>query len=304
MIPALEACSGKQAGHDFTVCINPEFLRESTSLRDFYAPPFTLVGADDEQTANPLRELYHGVQAPFVFTSVRSAEMVKYACNSFHALKVAFANEIGSICKSLAIDSHEVMNVFCQDKKLNLSAYYLTPGFAFGGSCLPKDLRALVYRAREADVAAPVLSSILESNRQQVERAVEMVLQTHKKRIGLLGLSFKAGTDDLRESPLVTLTERLLGKGLQIAIYDRDVSLSSLVGANRQYIENEIPHISQLLRTDIQEVLDHSEVVILGKKATEFKGIERMMRSDQVVIDIARVFEGRMTDTTYKGMCW
>lgn len=304
VIPALEHCSDKKAGRDFTVCINPEFLRESTSLRDFYAPPFTLVGADDEATAEPLRQLYCGVNAPFLVTSVRSAEMVKYACNSFHALKVAFANEIGSICKNLEIDSHEVMKVFCQDTKLNLSAYYLTPGFAFGGSCLPKDVRALVYRAKESDVAAPLLSAVLESNRNQVERAVDMVLQTKKKRIGILGLSFKSGTDDLRESPLVALTERLLGKGMQIAVYDRDVSLGSLIGANRQYIETEIPHISQLMRSDIQEVIDQSDVIILGKKAPEFPGVQELLRPDHLVIDIARAFEGRVSGKTYQGICW
>jgi GDP-mannose 6-dehydrogenase len=304
VIPALEACSGLKAGRDFSVCINPEFLRESTSLKDFYSPPFTLVGAPEESMAEPLRELYQGVTAPFLVTSVRAAEMVKYACNSFHALKVAFANEIGSVCKSMEIDSHEVMQVFCQDTKLNLSSYYLKPGFAFGGSCLPKDVRALAFRARETDVIAPVLSAILESNRHQVERAVDMVLRTRKKRIGLLGLSFKSGTDDLRESPLVTLAERLLGKGMQIAIYDRDVSLSSLVGANRHYIETEIPHISQLLRTDIQEVVDQSDVIILGKKAPEFQDIESRIRTGQIVIDIARVMEGRMSTDGYEGICW
>ncbi|HEY0404721.1 MAG TPA: nucleotide sugar dehydrogenase, partial [Pyrinomonadaceae bacterium] len=270
VVPTLEVYSGKKVGRDLGVCINPEFLREGTSLKDFYAPPFTLIGADDEEIAMIVRRLYSGIDAPLFVTGIRAAEMVKYSCNCFHALKVSFANEIGNICKSLGIDSHEVMNVFCQDGKLNLSPYYLKPGFAFGGSCLPKDLRAITYKAQELDVETPVLRAILQSNRLQVERAVEMVLQTGSKRIGVLGFSFKAGTDDLRESPMVTLIETLLGKGMQLAIYDRDVSLARLFGANKQYIEREIPHISQLMRASIDEVLEHAEVLIVGNKAEEF----------------------------------
>jgi GDP-mannose 6-dehydrogenase len=230
--------------------------------------------------------------------------MVKYACNCFHALKITFANEIGNICKALSIDSHEVMDVFCQDTKLNLSPYYLKPGFAFGGSCLPKDLRAINYKAKELDVEVPVLSSVMQSNRLQVERAVEMVLGTGKKRIGLLGLSFKAGTDDLRESPLVSLTETLIGKGLQLSIYDRDVSLARLFGANKEYIEREIPHISQLMRSDLKEVLDASDVLILGNKSEEFRTIEAQLRPGQTVIDLARLWDKRVTDEQYQGICW
>ena len=246
--PALEQESGKKAGLDFSVCINPEFLREGSSLKDFYSPPFTLIGADDELTANTIKQLYENVNAPLFVTSVRSAEMIKYACNSFHALKVSFANELGNICKTLGIDSHEVMNVFCEDRKLNLSPYYLKPGFAFGGSCLPKDLRAIKYKAKELDVETPVLTAILASNALQIERAIDMVVRTGKKRIGVLGFSFKAGTDDLRESPMVTMIESLLGKGYKLSIYDRDVSLAKLFGANKEYIEREIPHISDLMR--------------------------------------------------------
>ncbi|MGH9903115.1 MAG: UDP binding domain-containing protein, partial [Pyrinomonadaceae bacterium] len=226
------------------------------------------------------------------------------ACNCFHALKVSFANEIGNICKGLGIDSHEVMNVFCQDNKLNLSPYYLKPGFAFGGSCLPKDLRALSYKAKELDVEVPVLAATLQSNRRQIERAVEMVLRTGKKRVGVLGFSFKAGTDDLRESPMVTLIETLIGKGIQLAIYDRDVSLARLFGANKEYIEREIPHISQLMRASVGEVLDSSEVVIIGNKAEEFREIESRLRGDQKVIDLVRLFDGRATDDQYEGICW
>jgi GDP-mannose 6-dehydrogenase len=301
--PTLEARSGKGAGKDFGVCINPEFLREGTSLKDFYAPPFTLIGADDEDTASTVRQLYSGIDAPVFVTSVRTAEMVKYVCNCFHALKVSFANEIGNICKALGVDSHEVMDIFCQDTKLNLSPYYLKPGFAFGGSCLPKDLRAINYKAKQIDVETPILSSILPSNRQQIERAVDMVLATGKKRVGVFGFSFKAGTDDLRESPMVTLIETLIGKGLQLLIYDRDVSLARLFGANKEYIERQIPHIAQLMRTNIDEVLESAEVLVVGNKADEFNEIERKRNEGQVIIDLVRLFK-KTSDDTYQGICW
>src|SRR6266581_1334780 len=278
VVPALEAYAERRAGRDFGVCINPEFLREGTSLKDFYAPPFTLIGADDEQTANVVRSLYDGIEAPLLVTPVKTAEMVKYVCNCFHALKITFANEVGNICKGLGIDSHEVMGVFCQDTKLNLSDYYLKPGFAFGGSCLPKDLRAMNYKAKQLDVHVPVLASILESNRLQVERAIEMVMRTGRKRIGVLGFSFKAGTDDLRESPMVTLIETLIGKGFQLAIYDRDVELAQLFGANKEFIERGIPHIAQLMRSSIEDVLADSDLLIIGNKAKEFRQIESKVR--------------------------
>ena len=302
--PALEQESGKKAGLGFSVCINPEFLREGSSLKDFYSPPFTLIGADDELTANTIKQLYENVNAPLFVTSVRSAEMIKYACNSFHALKVSFANELGNICKTLGIDSHEVMNVFCEDRKLNLSPYYLKPGFAFGGSCLPKDLRAIKYKAKELDVETPVLTAILASNALQIERAIDMVVRTGKKRIGVLGFSFKAGTDDLRESPMVTMIESLLGKGYKLSIYDRDVSLAKLFGANKEYIEREIPHISDLMRPSIAEVLQASDVIVIGNKAEEFLEIEKTLKPDQIVIDLVRLFEHGTTTGTYNGICW
>ncbi|HET6979211.1 MAG TPA: UDP-glucose/GDP-mannose dehydrogenase family protein [Pyrinomonadaceae bacterium] len=304
IVPALEQESGKKAGLGFSVCINPEFLREGSSLKDFYSPPFTLIGADDELTANTIKQLYETVNAPLFVTSVRSAEMIKYACNCFHALKVSFANELGNICKSLEIDSHEVMNVFCEDKKLNLSPYYLKPGFAFGGSCLPKDLRAIKYKAKELDVETPVLSAILASNTLQIERAIDMVMRTGKKRIGVLGFSFKAGTDDLRESPMVTMIESLLGKGYKLSIYDRDVSLAKLFGANKEYIEREIPHISDLMRSSIAEVMEASDVIVIGNKAPEFLEIEKTLKPDQIVIDLVRLFEHGTTAGTYDGICW
>jgi GDP-mannose 6-dehydrogenase len=303
VIPTLEEHSDKEAGKDFGVCINPEFLREGSSLKDFYAPPFTLIGADDEDTSAIVRELYSGIDAPVLATSVKTAEMVKYVCNCFHALKVSFANEVGNICKAVGVDSHEVMDIFCQDSKLNLSSYYLRPGFAFGGSCLPKDLRAFNYKARQVDVDVPVLSSILPSNRLQIERAIEMVLATGKKRIGVLGISFKAGTDDLRESPMVSLIETLIGKGLQLSIYDRDVSLARLFGANKEFIESGIPHISQLMRASVEELLETTDVLIIGNKSEEFREIESKVRADQIIIDLVRLFE-KTSDETYQGICW
>ena len=304
VVPTLEIYSGKKVGRDIGICINPEFLREGSSLADFYSPPFTLIGADDEETARMVSRLYARIEAPLFVTSIKSAEMVKYACNCFHALKVSFANEIGNICKALGIDSHEVMEIFCRDTKLNLSPYYLKPGFAFGGSCLPKDLRAIMYKAKELDVEAPVLSAILPSNRLQVERAVEMVLRRGKKRIGVLGMSFKAGTDDLRESPMVALIETLIGKGLQLAIYDKDVSLARLFGANKEYIEREIPHISKLMRNDLKEVIDEAEVIVVGNRSPEFREIEKMRRDGQKIIDLVRLFEEKKSGDWYEGICW
>ena len=304
VIPLLEEYAGKRAGADLGVCINPEFLREGTSLKDFYAPPFTLIGADDVNSAEIVKGLYQNVSAPLYVTELKTAEMIKYVCNCFHGLKVSFANEIGNICKELGVDSHAVMDVFCQDTKLNLSPYYLKPGFAFGGSCLPKDLRAMNYKAKELDVEVPVLSSILPSNRLQVERAVQMVMKTGRKKVGVLGFSFKAGTDDLRESPMVTLIETLIGKGFQLSIYDRDVSLARLFGANKEYIEREIPHISQLMRDEISNVVSESEVIVIGNRSAEFGSIVSTLRDDQIVVDLVRLFESKDEPMGYQGICW
>jgi len=301
--PAIESTSGKKGGKDFGLCVNPEFLREGTSVKDFYAPPFTLIGAGDEQTVKMVSSLYTEIDAPVFTTSIKTAEMVKYVCNCFHALKVSFANEIGNICKALELDSHEVMRVFCADTKLNLSSYYLKPAFAFGGSCLPKDLRAVTYRAKELDVEVPLLTAISVSNRLQVERAVNMVLRTGNKRVGILGFSFKAGTDDLRESPMVTLIETLIGKGRELVIYDRDVFLARLVGSNREYIEREIPHIAKLMRGSIDEVLSAANTLVIGNKSEEFRQIESRLRADQTVIDLVRLFD-RPSGYGYQGICW
>jgi GDP-mannose 6-dehydrogenase len=301
--PALEKTSRKKAGKDFGVCVNPEFLREGTSVKDFYAPPFTLIGADDEETAKIVSGLYANIDAPIFTTTIKTAEMVKYVCNCFHALKVSFANEIGNICKALELDSHEVMKVFCADTKLNLSPYYLKPGFAFGGSCLPKDLRAVSYKAKELDVEVPVLSAITATNKLQVERALDMVLSTGNKQVGVLGFSFKAGTDDLRESPMVTLIETLIGKGLELVIYDRDVSLARLFGSNKAYIEEEIPHIAKLMRGSIDEVLEAANTIVIGNRSEEFRQIESRLRSGQTVIDLVRLFD-RTSGDGYQGICW
>src|SRR4029079_18881017 len=285
-IPALERESGKKYGDGFGVSVNPEFLREGTALKDFRKPPLTLVGHNHAADASGTIALYQSIDAPLVSTSIRVAEMMKYTSNTWHALKVCFANEIGNLCKAVGVDSHEVMDIFCRDEKLNLSSYYLKPGFAFGGSCLPKDVRALQYRAKEADVDLPVISSILPSNRLQIEHAFDQVMETGKKRIGLLGFSFKAGTDDLRESPLVILAEALLGKGLAVSIYDKNVSLARLVGANKDYIETQIPHLSSLLCTTIDEVLEGSDVIVIGNAASEFAEAVTRTTSDQIIIDL------------------
>jgi GDP-mannose 6-dehydrogenase len=305
VIPALERASGKRYGEGFGVAVNPEFLREGSALRDFRQPPLTLVGHNHAADASGTIGLYQHVDAPLVSTSIRVAEMMKYASNSWHALKVAFANEIGSVCKRLGVDSHEVMDIFCRDTKLNLSPYYLKPGFAFGGSCLPKDVRALQYRAKEADLDLPVIRSILQSNDVHVQRAIDEIVDTGRKRVGLLGFSFKAGTDDLRESPMVVLAEALLGKGYDLKIYDRNVSLARLVGANRRYIEEQIPHLSSLLCGTIDEVIEGSDVVVVGNAADEFAGAVRRCGPRHIVIDLVRLpvpLDEIKAD--YRGICW
>jgi GDP-mannose 6-dehydrogenase len=305
LLPILERASGRQAGVDFGVAYNPEFLRESTALHDFQNPPFTVIGEFDERGAEQAAELYAGLAAPLRRVPLRVAEMVKYASNAFHALKVTFANEIGNICKRSGVDSHQVMELFCLDDKLNLSPYYLKPGFAFGGSCLPKDLRALLYHAGRLDLATPVLEAILPSNAQQVRLGLELVKQTGRKKVGLLGLSFKAGTDDLRESPLVELVETLIGKGYQVRLYDRNVSLARLTGANRAYIEREIPHLATLMCSSIDETLSASEVILVGNSDPEFRDALRRARPDQTVIDLVRIVQSEaVTPASYQGICW
>lgn len=305
VIPALERTSGKTYGSGFGVAVNPEFLREGTALHDFRNPPITLVGHNYVSDAQPTEALYARVDAPVVNTSVRTAEMIKYASNTWHALKVCFANEVGNLCKRLDIDSHEVMDIFCRDEKLNLSSYYMKPGFAFGGSCLPKDVRAMQYRAKEVDLEMPVIGSILGSNGLQIQHAIDMVTESGKKKVGLLGFSFKAGTDDLRESPIVILAEALLGKGYSLSIYDRNVSLARLVGANKAYINEQIPHLSSLLCDTVDEVLDRSEIIVVGNGSPEFADALRRTRPDQSVIDLFRVkIDRKDVPAEYTGICW
>jgi GDP-mannose 6-dehydrogenase len=305
VIPALERMSGKKYGAGFGVAVNPEFLREGTAINDFRHPPLTLVGHNYKSDAEPTQALYASVQAPVVTTTIRTAEMIKYASNTWHALKVTFANEVGNLCKRLEIDSHEVMDIFCRDEKLNLSSYYLKPGFAFGGSCLPKDVRAMQYRAKELDLEMPVIQSILASNRLQIQHAIDEVVDTGHKRVGLLGFSFKAGTDDLRESPIVILAEALLGKGYALRIYDRNVSLARLVGANKEYINTQIPHLSSLLCETVDEVIEGSDVLVVGNAAPEFGDALTRTRPDQIVLDLVRVKTDRsQIRAEYRGICW
>jgi GDP-mannose 6-dehydrogenase len=305
VIPALEKASGKKCGVDFGVCFNPEFLREGSSIKDFYNPPFTVIGADNEALAAAVLQLYGMLDAPVRVVPIRVAEMVKYSCNAFHALKVTFANEIGNICKASGIDSHKVMEIFCLDTKLNLSPYYLTPGFAFGGSCLPKDLRALLYHGRHFDLDLPVLESILPSNDLQVEQAYKMVTQAESKRVGVLGFSFKAGTDDLRESPIVELIEKLIGKGYQIQVYDKNVSLANLHGANRTYIEKEIPHIAQLMANSVDEVIEGCDTIVIGNNSPEFADVRERANGDHVLVDLVRAAgKQAISDKRYQGLSW
>jgi GDP-mannose 6-dehydrogenase len=305
VIPALESRSGKKYGEGFGVAVNPEFLREGTALKDFRHPPLTLVGHNHAADAAPTKALYTDIDAPLFSTSIRVAEMIKYTSNAWHAVKVVFANEIGNLCKRVGVDSHDVMDIFCNDEKLNISAYYLKPGFAFGGSCLPKDVRALQYRAKQLDLEVPLLGALLGSNRLQVQHAIDLIVETGKKKIGLFGFSFKAGTDDLRESPMVILAEALLGKGYQLCIYDRNVSIARLVGANKEYIEQQIPHLSRHLCETIDEVIGKSDVIVVGNNAPEFADALTRCRADQTVIDLVRVpVDFSMLAAEYQGICW
>jgi GDP-mannose 6-dehydrogenase len=305
IIPVLEARSGKKVGVDFGVCVNPEFMRETTAVYDYYHPPLTVIGATDQRSEDRVASLYEHIDAPVERCSLRTAQMMKYACNAFHAVKITFANEIGNFCKSFGIDSHEVMDIVCKDTKLNLSPYYMKPGFAFGGSCLPKDLRALLYASKLRDIEIPMLNSILSSNRLQVERAVNQIRKTGKTKIGILGLSFKAGTDDLRESPIVNMIEDLIGKGYVVSVYDEEVSLARIHGANKRYIQQTIPHISSLLKGSIEEVLGDSEVLVVAKKGKSFEESLSTLNHGSVVIDLVRIFSNSSKrPVSYEGICW
>ena len=306
LIPILEKSSGKRAGIDFGVCVNPEFLREGTSVRDFENPPKIVVGESDEHSGSVVMSLYDGLDAPRFRVPISVAEMTKYVDNSFHALKVVFGNEIGTLCAALGLDSHAVMDIFLADTKLNISGAYLRPGFAFGGSCLPKDVRALTHTARQHDVELPVLANVLVSNEMQIRRVVDNILALGKRKVGIFGLAFKSGTDDLRESPMVELAERLLGKGCDVRIYDANVALSNLLGANHSYLEERLPHIHQFLTDDVDAVLQHGEVLIAGTKDPGVVTAVDKVRDDQVVIDLVRLpgAEERRLKRGYIGIGW
>src|SRR5438128_5811946 len=293
-------------GTDFGVCVNPEFMREGTAVADFLQPAITILGAADPAHSRVLRELYSWAPGRIFETSFRSAKMVKYLCNAWHAVKVAFANEVGTLAKELAVDAESVVEIFTADTKLNISASYLKPGFAFGGSCLPKDVRALNYRAKELDLKLPLFESLLPSNEEHLERAVEMVLRTGKKKIGILGLSFKAATDDLRESPQVQLAKRLIGEGRQIQIWDDNVALGRLIGSNRQYIEEVIPHIGSLLCNDLAEVVREAEVVVISTRGIKKEQLQRHLHPDHIILDLVNLEKARRPADKgrYEGICW
>jgi GDP-mannose 6-dehydrogenase len=305
IIPTLERRSKKKAGRDFGICMNPEFLREGSSISDYYNPPFTVIGEINKKSGNIVAQAYKSINAPMFRTNIKVAEMVKYSCNTFHALKITFANEIGNLCKKLNIDSHEVMNIFCQDKKLNLSGYYLKPGFAFGGSCLPKDLRALLYKAQDIDTDCPVMGSILRSNANQIDTAYKLINKTKKRNVGIMGISFKAGTDDLRESPMVDLAEKLIGKGFNVSIYDKEVSLAKIHGANKRYIEKMIPHISSIVKPSAQDVFDESDVIVICKNSEEIKKVCMQSNTKKTIVDLVRMFTNKKEiNKPYEGICW
>ena len=303
--PLMERLSGKTVGRDFGLGFQPEFLREGSSVRDFDNPPFTVVGTFDEPSASALETLFGQLPGEFVRCSVAEAEMLKYACNAFHALKVTFANEMGRLCQASGVDARTVMSLLCRDTVLNVSSAYLRPGFAFGGSCLPKDLRSLLHLARMKSVEVPALAGVLPSNALQIDHAFNQVLDTGSRSVGLLGLSFKGGTDDLRESPLVTLAERLIGKGFDLRIHDPTVNLSLLIGANRAYIDRTIPHIASLLATDPLEVVRTSDVLVIGlAEGTMVDVVVQHAREEQTVIDLVGLRDASRLRARYRGVCW
>ncbi len=305
VVPILEEFSGRRAGDDFGVTMNPEFLREGSAISDYYDPSFIVIGQYNERSGDAVQELYSSINAQLIRTSIKTAEMMKYANNSFHALKISFANEIGNICKAHGIDGRDVMEIICQDSRLNISPVYMKPGFAFGGSCLPKDLRALLYRTKERDIDSPLLSSIMTSNQRQIERGIQMVEKAGGKSVGILGLSFKAGTDDVRESSIVPLIETLVGRGYKVSVYDETVDLPRLIGANRSYVEEALPHIASLMRSSVDEVVSEADVIVMANGGKSFADVPNKLRPDQVLVDLVGsvAVKGSLRGA-YDGICW
>jgi GDP-mannose 6-dehydrogenase len=304
VIPILEEQSGKRAGVEFGVCNNPEFLREGSAVVDFQFPAKTVIGELDHESGATLASLYSKLEAPLIRVDLETAEMVKYIDNAWHALKIGFANEIGNLCKSVAVDANRAMEMFCMDKKLNISSAYLSPGFAFGGSCLPKDLRALAYTAKLRDLELPILSSILRSNDLQVMRGLQVIMAKGHTRVGILGFSFKAGTDDLRESAMIEVIERLAGKGYDVRIYDKNVQIAKLVGANRDFILNRIPHIAAMMVDSIAAVLEHGQTIVIGTKDPDFASVPDRLFDGQMLVDFVRITDRRSDNVKYDGICW
>ncbi len=306
-IPRLEEFSGKAAGVDFGFALNPEFLREGSAVYDFYNPPKTVIGELDKATGDVLEQIYSPLRAPLFRIGLAESSMIKYSDNAFHALKVAFANEIGRLCKTFNIDSRVVMDVFSKDTKLNLSPLYLRPGFAFGGSCLPKDLRAITRHARQADIHVPLLESALTSNEEHIKFAADIVKKEKNSRVGILGISFKEGTDDLRESPVVDLAERLLDEGYELSIYDKNVSVARANGSNNDYLKNKAPYLEKLLKDSVDEVIKQSDVLIIGNRSAEHENALQNLTDGRRVVDLSGLQyanEKTLTEVDYEGICW
>ncbi|MCK4817900.1 nucleotide sugar dehydrogenase, partial [bacterium] len=308
LIPLLERKSGKKAGRDFGFCVNPEFLREGSAISDYYNPPFTVIAQTDERSGHHVAQVYNDIDSRLYIVELGVAEMIKYASNAYHALKVVFANEIGNICKVHGINSHSVMSIFAEDRKLNISSNYLKPGFAFGGSCLSKDLRALLCSARRNDLSLLTLESILPSNQQQIDRVLQLLIDNGRKHVGLLGLSFKARTDDLRESPAVELAERLIGKGFDLSVYDKEVTIATLTGTNQKFINQVIPHIATLMEPNIEDTIKKSQNIVIAKPLSEdeITDLAQHVRPDQLVLDLVKINGAAMKDLKgeYTGISW
>jgi len=304
LIPMLEKRSGKSAGKDFGIGYHPEFLRESTAIRDYDDPGIIVIGRRDPLTFDRMMEIYRNFRQAPVAVDLRTAEAIKYTNNAWHALKISFANEIGNVCKAASVDGHVVMDILCADRRLNISPAYLKPGFAFGGSCLPKDLRALRYKAHQLDVSTPILDATLTANDIQLQRAYRMVSESGCRKVGVIGLSFKSGTDDLRESPFVELCETLYGRGFEVAIYDPNIQIEKLTGANLSYVRSRLPHLAQLLTTRVEDVLDHAEVLVLGNPQVARDVLERWPAEDKQIVDLVRVSSSRRSNGNYQGICW